>query len=77
MSECAICGRDTIAGNEYCGYHEEALKNIKVAFDNWNQAFEIDWDTYLGKLLDEENIGKWAREMVDHLTQQDDSSESP
>ena len=73
MSECPICGRDVSGDGEFCRYHAEAQNNIKIAFDDWNHALEIDWSVYLEKLLDEEHIGKWAREVVEYLTQQDGS----
>lgn len=73
MSECPICGRELDDDAEFCQYHNEALENIKVAFDDWKRAMGIDWNAYLGRLIDEENIGKWAREVVEYLMQQDDS----
>ncbi len=72
MSDCAICGRRS-EKDDLCAYHISALENVKIAFDEWRKALEIDWNTYLTRLLDEENIGKWAREVVEYLMQQDGS----
>jgi hypothetical protein len=34
---------------------------------------KIEWQEYLERLVEEETIGKWALEVVEYLTQQDDS----
>ncbi|MFW9955393.1 MAG: hypothetical protein ACFFD3_12640 [Candidatus Thorarchaeota archaeon] len=75
MSECAICGRHVVSKEGYCEYHSLALQNIHTAFESWNHALEIDWKMYLSRILDEESLGKFAREVVEHLMQQDGSSE--
>jgi len=75
MGECFICGRKVESDTEFCVYHIEALENVRIAFEQWKQAMDIQWKDYLEQLLEEENIGKWAREMVEYLMQQDDSSE--
>ena len=73
MSECPICNRGTIGDSEYCEYHAEALMNIEKAYSIWDNAMNITWEDYLEQLTDEENAGKWAREVAEYLTQQDDS----
>ena len=73
MSECPICGREAISDRKLCAYHSEALDKIREAYNEWERAMEIDWETYLVRLLDEESAGKWVREVVENLMQQDDS----
>ncbi|MFW9920513.1 MAG: hypothetical protein ACFFED_12995 [Candidatus Thorarchaeota archaeon] len=73
MTDCPICGRKGASDSEFCAYHDEALTNIKVAFDDWERAMGINWDDYLRRLQDEEYIGKWAREVVEYAMRQDDS----
>ncbi|MDF1537820.1 MAG: hypothetical protein P1Q69_02840 [Candidatus Thorarchaeota archaeon] len=76
MSECPICKRKAVRDGSFCEYHELASDNVHSAFETWNVAIPIKWETYLLQLVDEENLGKFAREIVEYLIQQDDSSKS-
>jgi len=73
MSDCPICNREATSESEYCEYHAEAFENVKAAFSNWERAMSIDWQEYLAALVEEEAIGKWARDVAEYLTLQDDS----
>ena len=73
MSECPVCQRNTIQGSEFCEYHDLASKNVKTTFENWKTALDIAWNAYLSQLLEEETLGKFAREFVEYLIQQDGS----
>ncbi|MHA2423200.1 MAG: hypothetical protein ACXAEF_00295 [Candidatus Thorarchaeota archaeon] len=75
MSECQICGRKIDSKKNFCVYHAQANENVIQSFEEWKSAMDIDWDHYLVKLSEEESIGKFAREVVEFLMQQDDSSE--
>lgn len=77
MSDCEICGRKSDTGTKFCHYHELASENITKAFEKWQSAMKIQWDDYLVSLGEEEKLGKFAREVIEFLMQQDDSSESP
>jgi hypothetical protein len=73
VSDCPICGRLSVSEGEFCAYHSEAASNVRSAFEEWREAMDIEWKDYLEYLVDEEGIGKWAREVVQFLKQQDDS----
>jgi hypothetical protein len=75
VSECPICGRKTESDTQFCQYHDLANENITESFEDWNLAMEIQWDEYLLKLNEEESLGKFAREVVEYLMQQDGFSE--
>ena len=77
MSDCEICGRKEDTGTQFCHYHDLASENITKAFEKWQSAMKIQWGNYLVVLGEEENLGKFAREVVEFLMQQDGSSESP
>lgn len=78
MSECQICGRKVDTGTQFCQYHKLANVNITDSFEKWRLAMEnIQWDEYLTKLSEEEDLGRFARDIVEFLIQQDDSSVSP
>ncbi len=77
MSDCEVCGRKADTGAQFCHYHELASENITKSFEKWQSAMDIQWGDYLVVLGEEENLGKFAREVVEFLMQQDDSSESP
>ena len=75
MSECPICGRRIEPDTQFCYYHNLANENIIDSFEKWKIAMEIQWDSYLERLGEEETLGKFAREVVEYLMQQDGSSE--
>lgn len=74
MTECPICKRKVVQGSEFCEYHGIASENVHNTFDSWTAAMKISWEDYLIRLMDEENLGKFARDVVEYLIQQDDSS---
>ncbi|MFW9850684.1 MAG: hypothetical protein ACFFF4_16245 [Candidatus Thorarchaeota archaeon] len=75
MSECQICGRKCHAEREFCQYHQLANENITNSFEVWKSAMEISWNDYLARLCEEDNLGKFARDVVEFLMQPDGSSE--
>lgn len=78
MSECQICGRKVDSETQFCQYHKLASANVTESFEKWRFAMgDIQWDEYLTKLSEEENLGRFARDVVEFLIQQDDSSVSP
>ena len=74
VTQCDICGRTTDGGTSYCTYHKVAHDKVQEAFKVWEIALEITWDDYLTRIFDEDGMGKWAKEVVEHLMQQNDSS---
>lgn len=74
MSQCDICGRAADDSIGYCAYHKVAHDNVQEAFKVWEIALEITWDDYLTRIFEEDGLGKWAREVVEHIMQQNDSS---
>jgi len=76
VSECPICKRKVVSDGDFCEYHDLASSNVHNTFENWNVAMSVKWEDYLLQLVDEENLGKFARDIVEYLIQQDGSSKS-
>lgn len=72
--QCDICGRAADDSIGYCAYHKVAHDKVKEAFKVWEIALEITWDDYLTRIFEEDGTGRWAKEVVEHLMQQNDSS---
>ena len=69
MSECPLCGRDK--EDEFCSYHQTALNNLKEKHEKWETAAGLSWEKYLERLSDLESTGRWIREVIEFITQQD------
>ncbi len=72
MTECEICGRDVLRNN-FCRYHQEALINLKTAYNGWKKSTGIDWGMYLDRLLQIEETGRWVIDVIEYFRQQGDS----
>ncbi|MFW9886551.1 MAG: hypothetical protein ACFFER_00100 [Candidatus Thorarchaeota archaeon] len=75
MSECPICGRPNDAGDRFCQYHQLAADNLRKGFDNWTNAMDTDWDSFLDHVYATEGAGRWVREVIEHIKSEDSSSE--
>ena len=73
MKPCVICGRTAIDDSEYCSYHNEGFMNLKNAFEVWKEAIDIEWEIFLLRIQEEETLGKWARDVVEYIMQENDS----
>ncbi|TFG13478.1 hypothetical protein EU537_06315 [Candidatus Thorarchaeota archaeon] len=71
--ECDICSRPVLEQCSLCEYHAEAKHSLEWAFAAWKRAYGIGWEEYLEKVVGEENLGDWAREVVVYLIEQNDS----
>jgi len=71
--ECDICLRPVLGQGNLCKYHAEAKHSLEDAFAAWKRAYKIEWDEYLERVMDEENLGDWAREVVIYLIERSDS----
>lgn len=69
MSLCPICGRDKAA--EFCSYHQTAFDNVKEMYAKWETAAGLSWEDYLDKISDIESTGRWIREVIEFIMQQD------
>jgi len=74
VSSCSICGRDTLNGNIFCRYHQEALDNLQSSFENWREASDVSWNEYIQLLCQIDETGRWVREMAEEIKAKDDSS---
>lgn len=69
MTNCPICGRDK--QDEFCPYHQTAFDNLKEMHTKWETAAGFSWEDYLDKLLDIESTGRWVRDVIEFIMQQD------
>jgi len=70
MSQCPICGRDR--QEEFCSYHQIAFNNLKEMHEKWEIASGLSWESYLKKISDIEDTGRWIREVIEFITTKDD-----
>lgn len=68
MKICPICGRD--AQDEFCTYHKTASDNLKEMYNEWEKATGLSWEKYLDKISEIEDTGRWVREIIEFITQQ-------
>ena len=73
MPNCPICDRNTAGESEFCAYHSKARENLKEAFVLWQKGFEVSWEEYLNRVQDLESLGKWVRDIVEHIISENDS----
>ncbi|MHA1239074.1 MAG: hypothetical protein ACTSSJ_07580 [Candidatus Odinarchaeia archaeon] len=64
---CPVCGEDSEIEDGFCEKHHKAHENIKTMFSEWKKALNISWEEYLGKIIENDNTGKWAKEVADYL----------
>jgi len=68
MNTCPICGRDT--QDKFCSYHQTAFDNLKEMYDEWEKAAGLSWEQYLDKISELESTGRWVREIIEFIMQQ-------
>jgi hypothetical protein len=68
MSACPICGRD--AQDKFCAYHKTASDNLNEMYNEWEKAAGLTWEEYLEKISEIEDTGRWVREIIEYITQQ-------
>lgn len=69
MTDCPICGRDLL--ERFCSYHQTAFDNLKEMYVKWETAASLSWEDYLDKISRLEDTGRWIREVIEFITQQD------
>jgi hypothetical protein len=72
MDKCVICGRKA-SKEEFCDYHGTAHENVQKAYEHWKTALGVEWGEYLTLAYEEESTGRWAREVLEYLIQQNGS----
>ena len=70
MTGCPICGRNL--QEKFCVYHQTAFRNMKEMYSEWETAADLSWEEYLDRISDLEDTGRWIREVIEFITQQDD-----
>jgi len=69
MTDCPICGRDL--QGKFCSYHETAFDIMKEMYAKWETAAGLSWEAYLNKISGLEGTGRWIREVIEFIMQQD------
>ncbi|MBD3157926.1 MAG: hypothetical protein GF309_03980 [Candidatus Lokiarchaeota archaeon] len=67
MSSCTICGRELSERSDLCEYHWMAKKNIERGYERWKQALDIPYEEYLQELRENEETGRWIKDVVDAI----------
>jgi len=69
MTDCPICGRNL--HDKFCSYHQTASDNLEEMYSKWETAAGLSWEAYLDKISDLEDTGRWIREVIEFITQED------
>ncbi|MHA2118665.1 MAG: hypothetical protein ACW98J_07075 [Candidatus Thorarchaeota archaeon] len=64
-----------MSDDELCRYHQEAFSNLKTAYEGWKKATGMNWEEYIGKIVQIEETGRWVVDVIEHITQQGDPLE--
>jgi len=73
IQKCAICYRESADGGRYCGYHGQALQELKKHFKIWEEAYgSISWDEFLAKISKRKETGTWIKEVAAAEKKKDD-----
>jgi len=67
--KCKVCSREAQAHppSEYCELHEKAYQNIRLKFEGWKKALNIEWEEYLNEIAKSPLTGIWAKEVAENL----------
>ena len=61
--KCQLCDRQTM--RRLCAHHEEARRNLEKAYEVWVDAYgSIGWNTYLDRVIMNDQTGQWAKEVA-------------
>lgn len=66
-NRCRLCGLRQGNKSEYCRYHQLAMKNLEIAFENWEKAVGIGWLDFLEEVMKRKETGVWARDVATDL----------
>jgi hypothetical protein len=73
LRDCKICGRKS-SDEELCEYHQEALINLKSAYEIWSGAKgHLTWEEYIKQVYELEETGRWVKEIIESIMSQSDS----
>lgn len=67
MSSCIICGRKLSERSDLCEYHRMAKRNIERGYGRWKQALDIPYEEYLQELRENEETGRWIKDVADAI----------
>lgn len=64
---CRLCGLRRGSESEYCRYHQTAMKNLEIAFENWEKALGIGWLGFLKEVMERKETGAWTKDVAADL----------
>ncbi|MFC1486919.1 hypothetical protein ACFLRN_04435 [Thermoproteota archaeon] len=68
--KCIFCGRESV--EKYCGFHDDAYRNVVKKFVDWKKATGVSWKEYLKAVVKNSYTGAWAKEIAEHLLKNKD-----
>ena len=71
---CKICGRDSSGETGYCEYHQEALKNLQSAYEDWQKASGASWEEYIDIICGIDEAGQWVQDVAEEIRSRDGPS---
>ena len=70
---CPLCWRRRDDDSGYCTYHLAAQENLLRAFQDWQEAHEIDWRDFLVAVVARQESGEWVRDVAHHLLENENN----
>jgi len=72
---CPICGNRAVEESEFCKSHYQARLRLESAFTKWRMGYgdEMNWRTFLERLLQLHETGQKVREVVSFLREKDEA----
>ncbi|MGD2072922.1 MAG: hypothetical protein PVG65_05495 [Candidatus Thorarchaeota archaeon] len=71
MPECPICNRNSLDSELFCEYHHVAYEKLKLGFNEWKKALDLDWKSYLLRVYEVDGLGMWIQEIIDSIMLQE------
>jgi len=65
---CSICERRKQEKEQFCSFHNTALRNLEQGYKKWNEAFgEITKEKYYSELEKQPATGHAVRELIKYF----------
>jgi len=71
--KCIICGLYS-GENKLCFKHAAAARSIAENYSIWQKAFNISFDEYLKRILENRETGTWVAEVAKYIIESGDTS---
>jgi hypothetical protein len=65
---CSLCERRKLEREQFCSFHDRALRNLQQGYRVWNEAFgDIAKERYYSELEKHPETGHAVKEVIKYL----------